>query len=133
MRFAKFSLIWCEVPSPSPADTGSITAEWALTLPAVVIAFGMILFGASAFVSQSRLDHAAADASRMSSLGAPAPELQQHVTQLLGRGVSLGLRSGSRPDLICVELSWAPQAGVVGLIRPQLQSTSCALAPPATP
>ena len=98
-----------------------------------MIAFAAILAGASAFVSQSRLDHAAADASRMASLGAPTPELQQHVRGLLGPEVSLGLQPGSHPDLICVVLSWEPQAGLGNLIRPQLNSTSCALAPPNVP
>ena len=73
-----------EAPSPSLARRGSITAEWVLTLPAVMLVVGVLLGGISLALDQSRLHSAATDAVRLASLGAETEEIRSHVHQIVG-------------------------------------------------
>lgn len=115
------------------ARQGSITAEWALALPAVMVVLALVLGGIRLGLTQSRLDHVAADAVRMASLGASDSEVRYFITtQWPTQPVITILRDHSL-HRVCVDLS---SHGVtltqVELI--ELESRMCALLlPPVEP
>lgn len=103
----------------SGADRGSVVAEFAVALPAVVLVLllGVGALGASA--RQVRLQDAAADAARLAGRGEPVDV----VHGIVARAVP-GAESSIEPrgDLVCVTAS-AP-----ALLTLTLTVTSCALA-----
>ncbi len=103
-------------------DRGSVTAEFAVVLPAVVVVLvlGATVLGACA--RQVRLQDAAADAARLVARGESDARALSAVTAAVG-GATVVI--GHRDDLVCVEAS-AP-AGVPVPV-PRLRASSCALA-----
>ena len=103
-------------------ERGSVTAEFALVLPAVVL---VLLLCAGTLISsarQVRLEQGAAQAARLAGRAESADRiagaLAQAVTGASGRVMDRG-------DLVCVEAT-APAGLPVPL--PPLHATSCALA-----
>lgn len=105
------------------AEGGSVAAELALALPAVVLA---LLLGAGALGAASRqvvLQDASADAARLLGRGEDLAAAQRLVRAAVpGAGVS----SSTAGDLVCVTAS--VDAAVGHLIRVPLRASSCALA-----
>ena len=108
---------------PRRADErGSVAAELALALPAVVLAF---LLGAGALGAASRqvaLQDASADAARLLGRGEEHGAAERVVhTAVPGAGMSSSLAG----DLVCVTTSLDISIGA--LIRMPLRASSCAL------
>ena len=103
-------------------DGGSVAAELALALPAVVLT---ILLGAGALSAASRqvaLQDATADAARLLGRGEGESAAVGAVTAAVpGAAVS----TADRDKLICVTAQ--VDAAIGGLIRVPLRASSCAL------
>ncbi|MFN4002941.1 TadE family type IV pilus minor pilin [Microcella sp.] len=83
------------------ADRGSVTAEIAVGLPAVVLVLAACLGGLGLATTQLRAHDAAADAARLLGRGEPAAAAQQHVARSIA-GAALTV---SRPaELVCVRV-----------------------------
>jgi hypothetical protein len=103
-------------------ERGSVTAEFAVALPAVVLVLGLAL-GALAVGSQSvRLQDAAGLAARALARGEPPGEVAG-IAGALVPGV--GLARSDRSGLVCAVLA-VRAAGVLSGI--ELRAESCALA-----
>lgn len=111
----------------SPRDRGSVTAEWALVLPAVVLVLGAVLSSVGVMVQQSRLDGVAADAARLASLGHSPAAITAHVGDQLGHSATVSLQSVSEGISVCAvveAMSTGPLSRVTGLA---MQGMACAL------
>ncbi|WP_104913011.1 TadE/TadG family type IV pilus assembly protein [Pontimonas salivibrio] len=127
MRCGRFSPTWCAVHLVSPRDRGSVTAEWALVLPAVVLVLAAVLSSVGVMVQQSRLDGVAADAARLASLGHSAALIAGHVGDQLGEEATVSLQSASEGISVCAvveAMSSGPLSIVTGLT---MQGMACAL------
>jgi hypothetical protein len=101
-------------------DRGSVTAEFAVALPAVLVVIVLGVSALSAGARQVRLQDAAADAARLIARG----DDQGRAAQLVAGAVGDADMGVDRPgDLVCVTAT-AP-AGLPGLT---LSARSCALA-----
>ncbi len=88
-------------PHRAGRDRGSVTAEIAVGLPAVVIVLAACLGGLGLATTQLRAQDAAADAARLLGRGEPASAAQQHVA----RSVPGAAFTISRPaDLVCARV-----------------------------
>ena len=101
----------------SPGDRGSVTAEFALALPAVVLVLACCLTGIQMAGQQLRLQDAAAGSARA-----------------LARGDDLGAVAGGATvsttttgDLVCARLSERAEGMPGTLFRIRLSARSCAL------
>ena len=99
-------------------DRGSVTAEFAVAVPAIVIvlALGVGVLGSTA--TAVRLQHVAAESARLIGRGDDARA--QAVLGEIGATMSVARRDG----LVCVETS-APVAGTLPL--PPVRARACAL------
>ena len=104
-------------------ERGSIVAEFAVALPAVVLVLMLGVTGLGASARHVRLQDAAADAARLAARG----ESDDRVQAVLSAAVSEA--SGviaMRGELVCVTAS--ATAASAGLLLPlTLTATSCAL------
>jgi Flp pilus assembly protein TadG len=101
-------------------DRGSVTAEFAVALPAVVIVVALSVTALAAGARQVRLQDAAADAARLIARG----EDDGRAAEVVAAAVGGSDMSVAHPgDLVCV-VATAP-AGIPGLT---LSARSCALA-----
>ena len=103
-------------------DAGTVTAELAVALPAVLLVLAACLGALRVGVEQARLDAAAAVASRSVARGDP-------VDAATARAVVAGagsVRFDHRSGLVCAHTG-AP-ARILGLAVPVV-GTACALAP----
>ncbi len=96
--------------SASGDETGSITAEFAAVVPAVLLVLAMSLAALQLGSAQLRLQDAAAVTARALARGDSAP------------GVDAAVATWRQGDLLCVRLSRAAQFAVT------LSAESCALA-----
>ncbi|MFS0910238.1 TadE family type IV pilus minor pilin [Microbacterium sp. 179-I 3D2 NHS] len=103
-------------------DRGSVSAELALALPAVVL---VMLLGAGVLGAASRhvaLQDAAADAARLLGRGEGADAAHRVVGAAVPGAAVSSSRSG---DLVCVTASLDLSIGA--LVRVPLRASSCAL------
>lgn len=103
-------------------DRGSVAAELALALPAVIL---VVVLGASALGAASRqvaLQDASADAARLLGRGEPDGAAARVVTGAVPGAAAASSRSG---DLVCVTASVDVSIGAI-LTFP-LRASSCAL------
>lgn len=103
-------------------DRGSVTAEFALAMPAVILALVVAVGALSAAAAQAGLQDTVADAARLVARG----ESTDRVTEIVGTlGDGIRLRVTRADGLVCVvgdrELS------IGNLITIPLQARSCAL------
>jgi hypothetical protein len=97
---------------------GSVTAEFAMVIPAVVVVLACCLTGIQVAGQQLRLQDAAAGVARALSRGDDAAGLVGNAS----------LTTLDRGDLVCARLS-ERAAGLPGtIVRIRLTATSCALA-----
>jgi len=105
-------------------ERGSVAAEFAVTVPAVVLIIVLAVSALSVGARQVRLEHAAAQAARLAARE-ESPDRVQAAASALASGATVQTRREG--DLVCADLS----AGVgVPLPLPDLRATSCALAAP---
>lgn len=102
------------------AERGSVTAEFAVVLPAVVVVLVSALSAMQVAGEQVRLQAAAADAARMFARDDPSAAARV-ATAVRGATVTRQVRG----DLVCAEAS-AP-TGIAILASMRLEATSCAL------
>ncbi len=100
-------------------DRGSVTAEFAVALPAVVLVLALGVTALSASARQVRLQDSAADAARLIARADDPGRAQEIVA---GAVAGAALAAEHPDDLVCVTVT-AP-AGVPGLT---LSARSCAL------
>ncbi len=101
-------------------EHGSITAEFAVALPAVVLVLACCLSGVQVAGQQLRLQDAAASAARAAARGGdPA------VAARLAPGATASRFSDG--DLVCVRLTAASAALVGTIMQLTLSASSCAL------
>ena len=103
-------------------DRGSVAAELALALPAVVLT---LLLGAGALGAASKqvsLQDAASDAARLLGRGEDSGAAAAAVAAAVP-GAAIGSRSDG--DLVCVTAS--VDVAIGGLVRLPLRASSCAL------
>jgi len=99
--------------SPS-GDNGSVTAEFAAVVPAVLLVLACCLAGLQLAGQQVRLQDAAAAAARSLARGGSAPPLA---------GAAIATRV--QGDLLCARLTVAGGAAIIPI---ELSAESCALA-----
>lgn len=98
------------------SERGSVTAEFALALPAVMLVFACCLAGLQVAGTQLRVQDAAAAAARSLARGDPTA-----VVSRLVPGATLSRHDDG--DLVCATVA----ARASGLIPLELHATSCAL------
>lgn len=107
----------------SRGERGSVTAEFAIALPAVLLVLALLLGGMHLGGLQVRAQDAAADAARALARGDPGGVVAGRLgTQLPGAS----LASWTSGDLVCVRVSVTPNGPVaaLGLVA---AAESCAL------
>lgn len=102
-------------------DRGSVTAEFAVVVPAVVLIVALTAGTLSASGRQVRLEQAAAQAARLVARGEEAERASAVVAAIAGTAATRVRADG---DLVCVDVT-AAAAGPLPL--PPLRATSCAL------
>lgn len=104
-------------------ERGSVSAEFAVLMPAVLLLLGLGLSAAQVSSRQLQLQDAAADAARIIARGEGMPAAERHLAALVPGAVLLAQRAG---DLSCVLLSAAgAPRGLFAAVR--LEAKSCAL------
>lgn len=108
------------MPSPSPGESGAITAEWAITLPALVMVAALLTSGLGAGVATQRLHAQASDYARVLGLGGDPS------------GLPGAVAPGSTeltypPDLVCVHMRDELDTGLWALSPLRLDASACAL------
>lgn len=116
--------------SPSPANRGTITAEWALTLPAVMTVFLVLLGSAQLITRQGRLDSLSADAARLIGLGVSVPDAHQRVNQAAGAEVHLDVSYEHDNTVVCVQAREPLEPRWWAIVE-NLSATHCSLYAPA--
>ena len=110
------------MPCPSRRDSGTVTAELAVTIPAVLIVLAACVGALRLSAEQARLDAAAAVASRSAARGDP-------VAAAIARGIAAGARSvvlEHRDGLVCARTD--SRGAVLGL-PVVIRGSACALEP----
>lgn len=102
-------------------DRGSVTAEFAIALPVVVLLIALAASALGAGGLQVRLEHAAAQGARAAARGESGARVDEIVSHVAG---AASVRIGERGDLVCVTTSADPG---LALPLPPLRATSCAL------
>jgi hypothetical protein len=104
------------------AERGSVAAELALALPAVVLVMVLGVGALGAAARQVALQDAAADAARLLGRGESAGTAGGMVSRAVP---GAALSSSTQGELVCVETR--SEVGVGSVIRIPLRATSCAL------
>ena len=105
------------------SESGSVVAEFAIAMPAVLLVLGVALGGTQLAGLQLRAEDAAADAARMLGRGDGAAVGSHLATQLPGASWS---RSDDG-DLVCVVVTAAP-GGPASALGLRARAVGCALA-----
>lgn len=83
MRFIRGD---AEESSPSASLRGSVTAEFALAVPAVIVLLGILLSAGSAAMCQVRVEGAARAAARVIARGDGPEAVAQEIARVAGTG-----------------------------------------------
>ncbi len=104
-------------------ETGGVTAEFAVVLPAVVLVLAACLTGLGLVGTQLRLQDAASGAARALARGSDSSVAAGEMAALVP---GAAIARSDRGDLVCVRASAAPASGAIlgGLV---LTATGCAL------
>ncbi|WP_143544647.1 TadE family type IV pilus minor pilin [Salinibacterium xinjiangense] len=105
----------------APGDGGSVTAEFAVTMPAVIVVLAVCLSGVQVAGQQLRLQDAAAAAARSFARGDSAAATASR----LAPGATVTQRSDG--DIDCVTLTDQPKVATGGIAGLILTASSCAL------
>jgi len=102
-------------------ERGSVTAEFAVVVPAVVLVVVLTVAALSASGRQIRLEQAAAQAARLAARGEGEARVGSVVAALVS---DAAVRIRIDGDLVCADASAAAR---VPLPLPPLRASSCAL------
>lgn len=103
----------------TPDDRGSVTAEFAAAVPAVVLVLAFALGALQLAGEQLRLQAAVSDAARSAGRGDPFDgQIEQVSVQAI-------VRRDDRGNLVCVQAAVPASLGI--LVGITLSATSCAL------
>lgn len=103
-------------------DRGSVAAEFAVVLPAVILVLALGMGALATGARQVMLQDAAADAARLVARGEPRGRAEA----IIGAAVAgAGAAVERRADLVCVIAS--AEVRIAGIIPVSLSATSCAL------
>ena len=105
-----------------PGERGAVTAELAVTLPAVVLVLAACLGGLGLAAGHVRAQDAAADAARLLARGESTATATEHVGLIAPGG---HLTVSRPPDLVCATVRMSHR---IMLIPVELAASSCALA-----
>jgi hypothetical protein len=97
---------------PGPGERGSVTAEFAVMLPAVVAVLAVALLAASVAIAQVRCADAARAAARAAAIGAPTENVLGTARALAGADAAVGVTRDGAWVVVRVErglrgLPWA--------------------------
>lgn len=106
--------------SPSRGDSGAITAEWVITLPALVLVAALLTSGLGAGLAAQRLQATASDHARVLGLGGDPAALP-------GQASERSLEVTYPPDLVCVHVRELWDTGLWAVSPLTLDTTACAL------
>lgn len=106
-------------------DAGSVTAEFAVVIPAVMLVLACCLGAVQVVGQQVRLTDAAADAARALARGEGADRAAALARRAVG-GASLG--SERRGEFVCARLSAPSAFGPFAAVGLTVSARSCALA-----
>jgi hypothetical protein len=119
------------VGSRGGAHRGAITAEWALTLPAVGLTLAIVLGGISLTIDHGRLTHAAADGQRVLSYGGTPTEVADYVHRVLrSTAPTVTISTGGGEHVGCVTVRRPESSWLGGLLAVDREATSCGLVVP---
>lgn len=105
-------------------ERGSVSAEFAMILPALAVVIALGMAAVQCGVVQMRLADAAADAARMIGRGEGVESAAARVgVAESGSSMSVG-RDGM---LVCVTASAVPTGGIASTFAIELSATGCAL------
>lgn len=127
MKYDRSSRTWFAVLSRSRADSGSVTAEWALALPVVTVALAVVVSATQLISASSLLDSEAADAQRLIGLGVDVGDAQSRLQIGYGVGSTWTVSRPSPEAIVCVTLTreHPTLAGLGPAV--ELESTRCGL------
>lgn len=108
------------MPSPSRGESGAITAEWVITLPALVMVAALLTSGLGAGLAAQRLQSTASDHARVLGLGGDPAALPGPSRDISGEVTY-------PPDLVCVHLRELWYTGLWAVSPLTLDATACAL------
>lgn len=106
-------------------ESGSVTAEFAVALPAVVLVLACCLGAVQIASQQVRLSDAAADAARTLARGDSVAVATSRMHRVAGDAQMSTSISG---EFVCVELSAAAAVGPAALAGIRIRASACALA-----
>ena len=107
------------VAARGSGERGSVTAEFAAVIPAVVLMLACCLAGVQVAGQQLRLQDAAAGVARSVARGGP--------TSAAGQVPGVGIAITHRGDLVCARLSARSRSPAGTLLGLTLTASSCAL------
>ncbi len=111
------------VAQPVPGgQSGSVTAEVAVVLPALVVLIALLLGTAHVGTAQLRLDEAARAGAREAMRGESSTSVEQTVQRLAGTNATTRISAGS--GWTTVEVRTRVTGPIVGLMDLQLQATA---------
>ncbi len=105
---------------PLRGERGSVTAEFAVVVPAVILVVLLVVTTLSASALQVRLEHGAAQGARLAARGESGERVHAAVIAVAG-GAAVAVRDEG--DLVCVG---ATASAPVPLL-PELSADACAL------
>jgi hypothetical protein len=110
--------------APPPEDSGAIAAEFAVTLPAVLLVLALGISALAAGAQSVRLQDAAADAARLAARGESPGAVERAASG--GGGAAAAVQVSRREDLVCVSVS--EPVRLVGIPAGGLRATGSACA-----
>ena len=106
-------------------DAGSVSAEFAVALPAVVLVAGALITGVRLAADQAWLAGASSTIARAIAMGSDRDEA---VSQIVGDRADVAATVDVTNDMVCVELHRRIE-GVFALLGMQSHEESCANRP----
>ncbi|MEF2978728.1 TadE family type IV pilus minor pilin [Subtercola sp. YIM 133946] len=106
-------------------DSGTVTAEFAVALPAAVVVFALAVGAVQASALQVRVVDAASVAARTLGRGAAAGEADARVAQLVGAHT---LSTSADGDFVCVTVTAPIAFAALAAAGVDVSARSCALA-----
>jgi Flp pilus assembly protein TadG len=106
-------------------ERGSVTAEFAMAIPVVVLVLACCLGAIQVASQQVRLTDAAADAARTLARGDPPRVAAARVHRVAS---SAAMSTSTSGDFVCVRLSAPAGFGLAALAGVRVRASGCALA-----
>jgi hypothetical protein len=112
-------------------DRGAVTAELALTLPAVGLVLAFVLGAIGLTIDRGRLAQAAADGQRVHSYGGTAADVTDYVHRVLRTSeASIIISEGEADHVSCVTVTRPGFSWLGGFFAEAREATSCGLVVP---